>query len=370
MYNFDKLDKRLNKYVQDNFVSGLGVAVIKDNKVVFDKNYGYANIELKSLVNNDTVFRLASMTKPITGVAVLICKDLGLLSINDYIDKYIPFLNEFYIRDIDGNIIDKKPYRLTIEQLLRHTSGLQSGPLGQNETIKYGTDDYVDLETSMKKYAKFSLSYVPGEMPSYSSTVTFDILARIVEIVSKMKYEDFLRKYIFDPLGMTRTTYSFDGFKDEDLAVLYYFKDGKLIAPNKKESGFEYFPFGYNGGGAGLLSTKSDYMKFANMLTNGGVYNGRRIISEESFIEMTSLSKVDKIKSFGLSVHVKQGLPFEFLPASFYGWSGAYGTHFFCSQKYGLTVVYMHNSHSFGGAGSEHCNLLEQDICEIFGLEK
>ena len=371
LYDFSKLDARLSKYVyEDKNVSGLSIAVLKDNQMVFDRNYGLANIEKNYPVTDSTIFRLASMTKPVTGVAVMICKDLGLLDTNDYIDKYIPFLNAFFVRDINGNVIDNKPYRLKIDNLMRHTSGLQSGPLGEKETLMLNKSDYTSLEDIMYKYENFSLEYVPGSTVTYSATTTFDILARIVEIVSHMKYEDFLKKYIFDPLGMTHTTYSFDGIKEEQLAVSYTKVDDKLVAPKELESGFDYHPFGFPSGGAGLLSTKEDYVKFAQMLTNGGIYNGKRILSEEAFKDMTSHSKTDPIYLFGLSVYVRKGEDWEHLPKSFFGWSGAFGPHFFCSKKYGITVVYMHNSHSFGGAGAEHCNQLEDDICEIFDLKK
>ena len=368
---FDKLDQRLFNYVHIlKNVSGLSISVIKNNEVVFDKNYGLANIEKDYPITDNTVFRLASMTKPVTAVAVLVCKDLGLLQIGDYIDKYIPELNEFYVRDIDGNIIDNTPYRLTIDQLLRHTSGLQSGPLGEKETLQVSKDQYVDLKTSMGIYKNFSLEYVPGTNVTYSATATFDILARIVEVVSHMKYEDFLKKYVFDPLEMKNTTYSFKNINEKDLAVTYWKENDRLIPPKELETGFDYFPFGYPGGGAGLLSTKEDYSHFAMMLANGGVYKDKRIISEETFKDMITVSSTDPIKLFGLSVHIREGRDWEHLPSSFFGWSGAYGPHFFSSQKYGLAVVYLHNSHSFGGAGAEHCYILEDDICEIFGLEK
>ena len=371
MYDFSKLDKRLFKYVyEEKNVSGLSIAVVKDNNIVFNKNYGLANIEKNYPVTNHIVFRLASMTKPITAVAVLVCFDMGLLKISDYIDQYIPFMNAFYVRDLDGNLLDEKPYRLTIDQLCRHTSGLQSGALGEKETNRLSIEDYSSLENMMTKYKDFSLEYVPSSNVTYSAYAAFDILARIVEIVSKMKYEDFIKKYIFDPLGMKDTTYSLDNIDEKDLAVTYRKEGNKLIPPKDLEPGFLGFPNGYPSGGAGLLSTLDDYLKFAVMLANGGEYNGKTIISKEAFKELTSYSLTDPIKLFGLSVHLREGREWEHLPSSFFGWSGAYGSHFFVSKKHNLAVVYLHNSHSFGGAGAEHCYLLEDDICEIFGLKK
>ncbi len=370
MYNFDNLKDRLDKYVNANHaVSGLSITIIKDDEIIFDDNIGLANIEKGYPITNHTVFRLASMTKPITGVAVLICEDMKLLKITDYIDKYIPFMDKFYVRDMKGNILDPHPYRLTIEQLLRHSSGLQSGSLGELETNRLKRSDYSSLENIMYKYKDFSLEYAPDTNSTYSATATFDILARIVEIVSNMPYEVFLKKYIFEPLGMNHTTYSFDNIKESDLAISYTKIDGKLVAPKQKETGFDFFPFGYPGGGAGLLSTKEDYLKFMIMLLNEGEYQGKRILSKESFKKMLTHSKVEPVKVFGLSVHVRTGKDWEHLPDSFFGWSGAYGTHFFCSTKYHLGVLYLHNSHSFGGSGGDHVMLLEDDICDIFNLK-
>ena len=143
-----------------------------------------------------------------------------------------------------------------------------------------------------------------------------------------------------------------------------------MVAPKSLESGFELFPFGYPGGGAGLLSTKEDYLRFMMMLLHEGEYQGKRIISKKSFDKMMTHSKTEPVKVFGLSVHVRDGKDWEHLPASFFGWSGAYGTHFFCSTKYHLGVLYLHNSHSFGGSDGNHIQLLEDDICKIFNLPK
>ena len=370
-YDFSKLEKRLLDYVNvKHDVSGLTLAILKDGKELFRKNIGYLNLEKGYLVSDRSYFRLASMTKPITGVAILICKDRGLLSLDDYIDKYIPILNEFYVRDINGQLVDKKPYRLKIEWLLRHSSGLQSGPLGEKESKQFVKEQFISLEKSMELYKNTSLEYVPGSKETYSPTLAYDILARIVEIVSGMDYYSFLKKNIFDPLNMSHTTYDINKVKEEDLVVNYKKENDKLVSPDLSEPGFEYFPNNYPGGGAGLISTLDDYIKFAEMLRKGGVYgNNKRLISKESFQEMLKHDEKSETKVFGLSLHVRSGYEWEHLPASFFGWSGAYGTHFFCSQKYGITVVYLHNSKTFGGDDGSHIFKLEDDICDIFKLK-
>lgn len=370
-YDFSKLEKRLLNYINvKHEVSGLSVAVLKDGKELYRKNIGYLNLEKRYTVTNHSYFRLASMTKPITGVAILICRDQGLLELDDYIDKYIPSLSGFYIRDINGQLVDKKPYRLKIEWLLRHSSGLQSGPLGEKESNQFKKEDFISLEKSMELYKNTSLEFVPGTKETYSPTLAYDILARIVEIVSKMDFYSFLKKFIFDPLGMKHTTYDINSIKEEDLVVTYKKENGLLVAPHSLEDGFEYFPNNYSGGGAGLISTLNDYIKFAEMFRSGGLYKkNKHLISEDSFKKMLSYDLNSETQVFGLSVHVRKGAEWEHLPASFFGWSGAYGTHFFTSKKYGITVVYLHNSHTFGGNDGSHIFALEDDICDIFKLK-
>lgn len=345
-YNFISLEQRLNKYVSDNMVSGLSLAIAKDGNILFSKCFGDSK--------ETTLYRLASLTKPITAVAVLICEDLGFLKVDDYIDKYIPFLGNFKVDGQNGT------YRITIRELLSHSSGFPSS----FEDHRF--DNGSSLEKAVETYKNFTLQSIPGTKETYSNEA-YDVAARIVEIVSKMKYEDFLKKYIFDPLGMKDTCYYVDENRIKNMPVLCEYKDGVLIPENKLTYGFDKYPNGFNGGGAGLLSTLSDYLKFAIALTN----KGEGLISKKAFEEMIELYKPKGYKSyFGLGVYLRQGDDWEILPPGAFGWSGAYGGHYFSYPKENLTVVYMHNSISFGGAGAPHTIELEKDINQIFGLKK
>lgn len=347
-YNFDKLEQKLNKYVEDNYVSGLSIAVMKDDQIIFDKCFGDAT--------DTTLYRLASLTKPITAVAVLICQDKGLLKVDDYIDKYIPSLTNFHVES------EKDTYRITIRQLLSHASGF---PTTAFEDHRFDNSD-ISLENAMKTYEKFVLQSIPGTKETYSNEA-YDVAARIVEVVSGLKYEEFLKKYIFDKLGMKDITYYLDDSDIKNVPVLTTYKNGKLIPDNHLIYGYDNYPNGFNGGGAGLFSTIHDYLKFANMLTNGG----KGILSTNAFNELIKKYDTPYYDSpFGLGVHVRRELYWEHLPKGSFGWSGAYGPHYFSIPKEKITVVYMHNSHSFGGAGASHNYDLEEDICEIFNLNK
>ncbi len=347
-YIFDKLEQRLNKYVKDNYVSGLSIAVMKDDQIIFDKTFGD--------VSNNTLYRLASLTKPITAVAVLICQDKGLLNVDDYIDKYIPSLNNFKVIDQEGT------YRITIRQLLSHSSGF---PTSAFEDHRFDNGD-ISLENAMKTYEKFILQSIPGTKETYSNEA-YDVAARIVEVVSGMKYGDFLKKYILDILRMKDTTYYLDDSNIKNVPILCSYKDGKLIPEERFSFGYDIYPNGFNGGGAGLFSTVHDYLKFGNMLTN----KGKGILSPDAFHELIKKYDTSYYDScFGLGVHVRRGLDWEHLPKGSFGWSGAYGPHYFSIPKEKITVVYMHNSNSFGGAGAPHTYDLEDDIREIFNLKK
>ena len=346
-FNFTNLEHRLSKYVSDKYVAGLSVVIMKDNKIIFDKIFGDSTIK--------TLYRLASLTKPITSVAVLICQDKGLLNVDDYIDKYLPSFNQFKVIDKEGI------YRITIRQLLSHSSGF---PTTSFDDDRFDTGD-ISLENAMKTYEKFSLQSVPGTKETYSNEA-YDIAARIVEIVSGLRYEDFLNKYLFAPLGMQNTTYFVDENKRKDVATLCLYKDGILIPEKGFTYGYDNYPNGFNGGGAGLFSTIHDYLKFANMLTN----KGKGILSKESFNQLIKLYDTSYYDSaFGLGVHVRNGLFWEHLPKGSFGWSGAYGGHYFSIPDEKITVVYLHNSLSFGGAGAQHNYDLEDDVCEIFNLK-
>lgn len=347
-YIFDKLEHRLIKYVSDKYVAGLSIAIMKDNKIIFDKSFGETS--------NKTIYRLASLTKPITSVAVLICQDKGLLNVDDYVDKYIPSFNKFKVIDKEGT------YRINIRQLLSHSSGF---PTTSFKDDRFDNGD-ISLENAMKTYEKFVLQSIPGTHETYSNEA-YDVAARIVEIVSGLKFEDFLNKYLFKPLDMNNTTYFITKNKIKDVAVLYSYENGQLIPEKGFTYGFNCYPNGFNGGGAGLFSTIHDYLKFANMLTN----KGKGILSNKSFKQLITLFKTPYYYSpFGLGVHVRNGFDWEHLPKGSFGWSGAYGGHYFSLPKEHLTVVYLHNSLSFGGAGAIHTYDLEDDICEIFNLKK
>lgn len=375
-YNFENVKNNIIKDVDEKRMAGEGAIVSVCGKVVFDFNYGYADIENGYKITNESIYRLASMTKPVTAVAVLICEQKGLLSIDDYIDKYLPEYGELYVADkFNRPAKELGAFRITIKQILSHSSGVGSWFNGGTQYASLNKDQIKDLKTAVDNYAKFNLAFIPGTTSAYSPIIGFDILARIVEIVSGKGYGEFLKENIFNPLGMKNTGYKYSDFNKEQRVILYNDLGGRLERSSvDPDITFGYFPVGYTGGGAGLISSKEDYLRFAEMLTQGGVYNGVEILSPLSYKKLTApntkVDVEDLVNKWGLGVLMRWDWGEEqVLPEGCFGWAGATGPTFWCDPKNKVSAVYMVNS-SHGGAFAPHMNRFEKDVMQALNLKK
>lgn len=375
MIDFSNVDKHISELI-DKMVFGAAVRIMKGDDIVFEKCYGYANKEKGYPITTHSEFRLASNTKIVTGVAVILCQQMGLLHVTDYVDKYLPEFKELYVKDENFNIIDEHPYRITIRQLLDHSSGFGTVPHEHKIYQSIKEDDRRDLKSYIDKYVQYhALAFVPGSNRSYSSFTAFDVLGRIIEVVSGMPYEAFLKKYIFEPLDMPNTKYSYEGVKPEDKVISADINDkGELYQYDEHNRTFDTFAINYPSGGAGLISTIEDYSHLMRMLTNKGVYKGKVFLTKESFDCFTHKIRIyypdGRYEDWGCSVFYR--LPeWKMIPRNAFGWSGAYGTHAWSDPDNDITVVYMHNTvhPGDGGAGARHTLVLENDVCTAFKLE-
>ena len=322
------------------------------------------------------IFRLASMTKPITAVAILICQDMGLVSVKDEVEKYIPSFKDMKVgKVVDGKVVFDKdcPVPITIEHILTHSSGLGSGEVGNLQWKKVEADE---LKEQVEIYSKWYLDFVPGSSQLYSGTVALDVVARIVEIVSKMKYIDFLKKYIFEPLDMVDTTYKLTEEQKTRLVPMYQINEEGTNSFHKeledRYAGFESMKEGYTSGCAGLFSTYDDYSRFASMLANGGEYNGKRVLSEQAVSEMavprlsTDFVGIDRFFNWGYGVYVRgdENEDFQKILKGSFGWSGAYSTHFFIDPMHNLSAVMMTNMNNDLGSGSPSIQVFEKAVRE------
>lgn len=363
--NYDYIKEKLNERIKEGLLPGFSIAIIEDGNVVYKTINNY---------KEDSIFRLASMTKPITACATLKASELGLINIEDEITKYLDGFNHMKIGENKDKKIELKSYakkNITIKDILRHESGLGSGPLGDYQVSNRKAP--LTLKDAVDEYMNWYLDFEPETKSIYSPIVAMDILCYIIEITSKMSYFDFLRKYILEPLEMVDTTYSLNDNQRKRLVMMYRMNNGKMELDNN----FTYEGFfgqnpGFPGGCAGLFSTLNDYTNLALMLSNKGVFKGKRIIEEESIIKMSSdiipLPKegIDKYYNWGYSVFVRgEKASFQPLNKGTFGWSGAYSPHFFIDLSDNSGLVFMTNLDNDGGAGSPNIKILEEAYSKI-----
>lgn len=357
--SFPSLKRYLNEIIADRKAAGCCAAVYVNGERRFRAFLGESG-EGRA-VNEHTAFRLASMTKPITAVAVLLLEQDGLLRVTDPVSAYLPAYGELYVakKTDRGFVAGERAGEVTIRMLLTHSSGIGSGEIGdvQNAAMRPQGND--TLASAVDRYASGLLDFAPGTAQMYSPVLGFDVAARIVEIVSGMPYGKFVRERIFLPLGMRETSYNLTDYDRDNLAVTYRTENGELI-PEPLLHNFDVFPAGYTGGGAGLISTLDDYCKFAESL-RVSYEGGEGILSFRQAREMAkpqldlTIGGVSPEFNWGYGVRaIAQRSAAQRLNGGSFGWSGAYGTHFWIDPVNRMTAVYMHNSSTYGGAGAPH----------------
>lgn len=360
--NYSNIKTAFQTHIDNKKLTGVVCGVYQGEKEVYRGAFGYCDCLQTKPIKDDAIFRLASMTKPITAVAVLIAEESGWLKLDDKIDKYIKGFQHGGVGALcDGQIKRIGDSReITIRDCLTHSSGLGSGAVGDYQFAKIGEPK--NLSDNVLAWNGALLDFSAGTKQGYSGLVAFELLAYIVEIVSKMPFEEFLRYEIFMPLGMKDTTYRLDEKQKARLVEMSTTaKDGGLDCVDFGWRGFDAFAEGYTGGSAGLFSTLADYSKFVRMLANKGVFGGKRILSACSVKEMSTpqlgsnIEGVSEYFNWGLGVRVceKQG-GWQPLPDGSFGWSGAYGTHFWVEPKSGRSAVLMLNKADVGGSGSPY----------------
>ncbi len=364
------VDARVQADVDCGKVGGAALCVVQDGQILLRKLYGYANVDTKAPLQFDTMYRLASMTKPITAVAALIAQEQGLLSIDDTLCKYIPAYAHMKI----GHIEDGKPVYdkdattpITIKHLLSHTSGIGTLEIGDYDWARMPEELSKTPAGVMEWLSDKMLAFEPYTAQWYSPVAAFVAVARIIEIVSGMSYNEYLDKYLFGPLGMTDTTFALNEDQKQRMIAMHSYTEekGGFAVPKSVDTIFENIPVTQCCGGAGLAATLDDYVKFAEMLTHGGEYHGIRILSPESVAQMRTVQVTDQIMpppiQWGLGVRVISADGYQ-MPRGCFGWSGAYGTHYWSDPENKITAVYMKNSGYDGGAGALTSFVFEQDV--------
>lgn len=371
----ENIEKRVNADIAECNICGASVVVNQGGQRIYTKHFGVSSPETNAPLCDNDLYRLASMTKPIMAVTVMTLVEEGKIGLDDPVEKYLPVFADMQIGEIspEGELRCAGPAfaKPTVRHLLTHTSGIGSGLVGDRTFAMMTPEDHRTLPNAVNAYAVQWLSFEPGTKQEYSPIAAFDVLARIVEVVSGTDIESYMRKKVFEPCGMVDTTFV---PSDEQRA--------RLVAMHKKTANgseadhmpdaavFECIPVTHPLGGGGLVSSPEDYSKFAEMLLCGGVCGDKRIISEGSIAE---ISKVQVPLHFhpghehwGLGVRVISGKEYGRLPVGTFGWSGAYGTHFWVDPVNKVTAVYMKNSRHDGGSGAQTAANFEQDVFDSF----
>ena len=365
----ENLERRINSHIVNETVGAASIFVVQQGETIFNGNYGLEKIGMR--VANDTIFRMASMTKPVTAVAALILVDRGLISLEDKVSKYLPEYKDLWVGCPDGEnhvrILEPARREIILKHLLTHTSGLGSNEVGVIESCNLTAEHKKSLKNIVAQYPHTALAFHPGEEQGYSPTFAFDVMARVIEIVTGISYDQFLKKEIFEPLGMKDTTFAPTPEQWARVIPMHDYAEGEgKVHPMPENCVFADFPVTYYCAGAGLVSTADDYMKFALMLAGKGSFGGKRILSEKMVYEMSRSQMPGDMSIWGLGVRViAEGMD-PWLPEKTFGWSGAFGTHFWIDPTNEIVAMYLKNSCYDGGAEALTSREFEEDVYRSF----
>ncbi|HQX50768.1 MAG TPA: serine hydrolase domain-containing protein [Planctomycetaceae bacterium] len=339
-----KIDARMQEFVDQKQASGVVTLVARRGRVVHLGAVGKADVASGRDMTPDTVFAIASMTKPITAASVMILLDEGKLQLDDPISKYIPAFKD---TKLAGGTAPKR--EITIRDCLRHTNGLVSD---QRNT---GT-----LAETAEKLAKTELAFEPGSKWQYGPGLS--VAGRVVEIVSGNPFDQFLAERIFTPLEMTQTSFHPTEEQLKRLALLYQPTADKKDIERANHWLYEVTADTSPNPSGGLYSTAGDLVRFYQMVLNGGDHNGKRILSADAVKQMTSLQTDDLATGFtpgngwGLGfclVRQPQGATDALSPGS-YGHGGAFGTQGWIDPTQEMIFVLLIARQNFGnGDGSD-----------------
>jgi CubicO group peptidase (beta-lactamase class C family) len=386
---WDRVSILLQDLVDRQYYPNFAVRVCQHGQVVYEHCCGWMDVEARKPVGLDTIFRIYSMTKPVTCAAALTLFEEGKFSLEEPVSTYIPAFQNLKVyagQDEQGIKTVDVQSPVTIRQLFTHTAGLGYGILeGPVEDLfrQSGIFDAATLtpvfplEKMVEKITQLPLAFQPGTTWSYS--LSHFVLGYLVSLISGMPFDEYLRQRIFEPLGMGDTGFWVPPEKQERLTAIYAYEEpGKLRLIEKAPDSPFARPAVAPAGGEGLVSTVGDYMRFARMLLNGGTLDGARVLSRKT---------VELMRSNHLTPEL---LPFSLPPTSFwghgyglggmmvldraagrtllsngtFGWAGAAGTDFFIDPQEDLAAVLMTQTQTLASSPTPPLwDLFERMVC-------
>jgi CubicO group peptidase (beta-lactamase class C family) len=353
-----RINDFMKRYVDGGKSAGFVTLVARQGEIIYLDKYGFQDIATKTPIEFNTIFRIYSMTKPITSVAFMMLFERGLVRLEDPVSKYIPQFKQVKVYGKDGKLIDLVR-EITIHDLLIHTAGLSYGGI---EETKIPVDELydeanlfepgIDLEEMVQRIASLPLAYQPGTVWHYS--VATDVVGRLIELIADMSLLDYLREKVFNPLGMVDTDFSVPPDKTSRFSTLYGKTETGDLGVLDDTIGGGYFNVSLHSGGSGLVSTMPDYYHFTQMVLNKGTSGGLRLLSPKTVDYMTanhvpqSLLPISMGEpwlgfGFGLGFSVMLDIPISGMMGStgVHGWGGWANTHFWIDQQEQLIGILM-----------------------------
>ncbi len=349
----------LQPFVDSRSLAGAVTLVATKDKVLSTDTAGFMDVGAKTSMRADSLFWIASMSKPITATAFMMLVDEGKVNVEDPVEKYLPEFKDVWLaveEDKDHVLLRRPAHAIKVREVLSHTSGLQF-----KSGIEVPTLDQVSLRVAVLSHTLTPLMFEPGTQYKYSNA-GINTAGRIIEVVSGMSYEAFLQQRLFDPLGMKDTTFWPNEEQVKRLAKGY--------KPNVAKDDLEETPISQLTypltdrarqpmPGGGLFSTAQDCAKFCQMLLCGGVANGKRLLSEAAIQQMTTKQTGDAVKDeYGFGFSTAGGT---------YGHGGAMATNMTVDPKLGLITVFMVQHSGFPGNGKESGGAFRKAAIEAFG---
>jgi len=360
----ERLDLAMNDWVTKKWMNGAVGLIAKDGKIAWYKAVGYNEVETREKLKSEAIFRIASQTKAITSVAIMMLYEEGKLLLTDPVSKYIPtfskqtVLDKFNPADSSYTTVPAKR-EITIKDLLTHTSGLGYAQIGSKEAAAIYAKSKItaglgvlddNLLAAMTRLGKLPLMHQPGLRFTYGLNV--DVLGCIVEIVSGTTLDNFFQTRIFKPLGMKDTYFALPKNKTSRLVNLYaedkegtLVKAGNTLLNGPTASNYPLLNSTYYSGGAGLSSTIYDYAIFLQMLLNGGEYNGNRLLGS-STVRMMTMNQIGDVSvgenkfGLGFEIETEQGSTKTPTNIGTYSWGGAFATSYWVDPKAHIVLLF------------------------------
>lgn len=353
----ERIDRMIQESIDSGWIAGAVGFIARDGRIIYNRSFGVSDIESQLPIKSDNIFRIASQTKAIVSIAAMTLYEEGRFLLDDPVSKYIPefanpqVLDRFNEKDSTFTTIPAHR-EITIRDLFTHTSGIDYAGIGSpvmravyaKAGIKGGFGgDKVKIGDDIKLLAKQPLIHHPGERFTYGLNV--DVIGYLIEVISGEPLDQFLRKRIFDPLGMNDTWFYLPEDKHDRLVDVNTENAERKVVPMSQDPvSYPLMKGTYFSGGAGLSSTVKDYAIFLQMLLNNGEYNGNRILSRRT-VELITSNQIGSLNigrdKFGLGFQIttREGQAELGITEGSFSWGGYFGTTYWADPREKLVCL-------------------------------